>query len=81
MTDREVITRPEAAYIFSLEDSDFTTYLSAEHAQDYAKGKVSIPPMPHIPGRPVKFVRASLREWILNHLQVTGDEPKRRKSV
>jgi hypothetical protein len=69
----EVVTRDVAQSMFNLEDSDFATYLSPGHAKDFASGKVSIPPMPHRPGRPVKFHVDDLREWCRRYLQVGGD--------
>jgi hypothetical protein len=60
---REVVDKREAGMILGIENSDFDTYLSEQHAKDFAAGRTKIPQMPHIPGRPVKFYLVRLREW------------------
>lgn len=60
---REVVDRREAGLILGIEERDFDTYLSEKQARDHTAGRSPVPPMPHIPGRPVKFYLSQLREW------------------
>lgn len=60
---REVVDRREAGLILGIEDREFDLWLSEGAARDYATKKCTIPPMPHIPGRPVKFYLELLRAW------------------
>lgn len=60
---REVVDRREAGLILGIEDREFDLWLSKRAADAFAKRQSLIPPMPHIPGRPVKFYLELLRAW------------------
>lgn len=59
----EVVDKKLASVILGIPASDFDTYLSEDAAKEFAAGRSKVPPMPHIPGRPVQFYLSQLREW------------------
>ncbi len=60
----EVVDRKTIATILDLERDFIAQWLDA--------GEGAIPQMPHIPGKPVKFHIASVREWLLAYFQKGG---------
>lgn len=75
---REVVSKAEASLILGIYESEFDTWLHESAAVNYAAGKTKIPQMPHIPGRPIRFPLAALREWWFKYF-VHGGEPEAKK--